>query len=78
MFRRRGQNGTPSTRLSLGADPHRGWMARQLETLAGIGDLRAVNLEDSGVRSAGLRCRRMDDDLRAVGNAQTGDRSAAR
>jgi tripartite-type tricarboxylate transporter receptor subunit TctC len=34
--------------------------------------------DDCGVRSAGLRCRRMDDDLRAVGNAQTGDRSAAR
>src|SRR3954470_21839445 len=49
MFRRRGQNGTPSTRLSLGADPHRGWMARQLETLAGIGDLPAVNLEDRNV-----------------------------
>ena len=30
------------------------------------------------VRSARLRCRRLDDDLRAVGNAQTGDRPAAR
>ena len=30
-------------------DPHRGRMARHLETLAGIGDLRTVNLEDGNV-----------------------------